>query len=73
MDKFIRMVALHRRELIVLGDNAYDKKLIKRLDHFDWELCKEFIIRYLKHIARVWSEEYLKFKAYEENEFTTLE
>jgi hypothetical protein len=57
------MVALHRRELVVLGDNPYDKKLVKRLESFDWEMSKEFIIRYLKHITRCWSDDYLKYKA----------
>jgi hypothetical protein len=47
--KFVRMVAIHRKELVVLADNQYDKALRKRLEKFDWNLCKEFIISYLKH------------------------
>ena len=36
-------------------------------------MAKEFIIRYLKHIARLWAEEYLRWRAYEENENVTIE
>lgn len=38
--KFVRLVPIHRKELVVLADNSYDKALRFRLEKFDWDLCK---------------------------------
>jgi hypothetical protein len=59
----VKKVREHRKELLVLADNPYDKRLFKRVDNFDWDLCKEFIIRYCRHCSIRYAETFCRYKA----------
>ena len=62
LERFVKKVREHRKELLVLADNPYDKRLFKRFDNFDWDLCKEFIIRFCRHCSIRYAESFCRYR-----------